>query len=160
VFARSAQTMEANVGDLERLVAIEAIKQLKARYYRFLDTHNWDALETVFTTDGVMDVSVPERIVKEDDGIYRGRKAIRDFAQKAVGTALTIDHALMPEIEILSSTTAKGVWAQEDRVFWSTGPNKSLHGHGYEHETYRVEDGEWRIASTKLVRIRAEFQPA
>jgi SnoaL-like domain len=151
---------ELNVGDVERLVAIEAIKQLKARYYRFLDTHNWDALEMVFTTDGVMDVSVPDRIVREEEGIYRGRKAIREFAQKAVGGAQTIDHALMPEIEVLSPIAAKGVWAQEDRVFWAEGANKSLHGHGYEYETYRVEDGEWRIASTKLVRIRTEFQRA
>ncbi len=147
------------MGDLEKLVAIEAIKQLKARYFRFLDTHDWDAFEQIFSADAVMDVSVEHRILAQEEGVYRGRAAIRAFAEKAVGTATTIDHALMPEIEILSDTSARGIWAQEDRVFWDEGgPNRQLHGHGYEHETYVRENGEWRIASTRLVRLRTEMQ--
>ena len=33
------------------LESIELIKQLKARYFRFLDTRNLDGLKTVFTHD-------------------------------------------------------------------------------------------------------------
>ncbi|RZV48932.1 MAG: nuclear transport factor 2 family protein, partial [Pseudomonadales bacterium] len=33
------------------LEAIELIKQLKGRYFRFLDTGNFDGLSTVFTKD-------------------------------------------------------------------------------------------------------------
>ena len=33
------------------LESIELIKQLKARYFRFLDTRNIDGLQTVFTSD-------------------------------------------------------------------------------------------------------------
>lgn len=149
------------MGDLERLVAIEAIKQLKARYYRFLDTHDWVSFETVFTADAVMDVGHPDRITTSEDGIYRGRTAIRRFAEAAIADATTIDHALMPEIEIMAPDRARGIWAQEDRVFWPEGaPNRRLHGHGWEHETYAVEDGGWRIASTKLVRLRTDIERA
>ena len=35
------------------LEAIELIKQLKARYFRFLDTANWEGLQQVFTDDAI-----------------------------------------------------------------------------------------------------------
>jgi hypothetical protein len=36
---------------LERLEAIEAIRSLKARYFRLMDTKQWDGLRSVFATD-------------------------------------------------------------------------------------------------------------
>ena len=40
---------------VERLVAIEDIKQLKARYFRLMDQKNWDGFEKLFTPDVVFD---------------------------------------------------------------------------------------------------------
>src|ERR1700733_6454504 len=40
-----------NVADAGRLVHVENIKQLKARYFRFVDSKQWDALRDVFTDD-------------------------------------------------------------------------------------------------------------
>src|SRR4051812_16430117 len=143
------------VTDLERLVAIEDIKQLKYRYYRFLDMRDWESFKTVWTEDAVMDVNSEHRILNTEEGLYHGPEAITRFARKAIGEGTTIDHAIMPEIDILSSTTARAIWVQEDRVTWPANhPNRSLHGHGHEHETYRKIDGQWRIASTKLVRLK------
>ena len=148
-----------SVDDLARLVAIENIKQLKARYYRFLDTHDWEGFRSLWTPDAVMDMNFPDRILASEDGIYRGPDAITAFAMKAIGGATTIDHALLPEIEILTPTTARAIWAQEDRVFWPAGyPNKSLHGFGHEHETYEMIEGKWRIGSTKLVRLKTHIE--
>ena len=39
--------------DLERLVAIEEIKQLKARYFRCMDTKDWEGFAEVFAPDAV-----------------------------------------------------------------------------------------------------------
>ena len=39
------------------LVDIEAIRQLKARYCRFLDNKDWAAWRTIFTDDFVSDTS-------------------------------------------------------------------------------------------------------
>lgn len=39
------------------LLEIEAIKQLKARYCRFLDTKQWDDWRALFTDDFVSDTS-------------------------------------------------------------------------------------------------------
>ena len=36
---------------------IEAIKRLKARYFRLMDTKQWDDFATVFAEDAVMDMS-------------------------------------------------------------------------------------------------------
>jgi hypothetical protein len=147
------------MNDLARLVAIEDIKQLKARYYRLLDTHDWEGFRSLWTPDAIMDVNFPDRILTSEDGIYRGPEAITAFAMKAVGAATSIDHALMPEIDILTATTARAIWAQEDRVYWPEGyPNKSLHGFGYEHETYETIDGKWRIKSSKLERVRTDIE--
>jgi hypothetical protein len=106
-----------------------------------------------------MDMNFPGRILTDESGIYRGPEAITAFGRKAIGQGKTIDHAIMPEIEITSPTTAKAIWVQEDRVTWPEGhPNRRLHGHGHEHETYEKIDGEWRIKSTKLVRMKVEIE--
>src|SRR3981189_1264421 len=107
--------------DLARLVAIEDIKQLKARYYRLLDTHEWEGFRSSWTPDAIMDVNFPDRILTGEDGIYRGPDAITAFAMKAVGAATSIDHARRPQIFILPATTASATRAQEDRVFWPAG---------------------------------------
>ena len=68
------------MNDLARLVAIEDIKQLKARYYRLLDTHDWEGFRSLWTPDAIMDVNFPDRILTSEDGIYRGPDAITAFA--------------------------------------------------------------------------------
>ena len=39
----------------EKLFSIEEIKKLKARYFRFVDTKQWDALRNLFTPDATFD---------------------------------------------------------------------------------------------------------
>ena len=41
--------------EIEALAAIEQIKQLKARYIRFMDTKDWAGYESVFAPDVVFD---------------------------------------------------------------------------------------------------------
>lgn len=40
---------------LQRLIDIESIKQLKARYFRSLDHKDWDLFGEVFTHEAVLD---------------------------------------------------------------------------------------------------------
>src|SRR6202163_3053897 len=103
------------MNDLARLIAIEDIKQLKARYYRFLDTHDWEGFRSLWTPDAIMDMNFPDRILTSESGIYRGPDAITAFAMKAVGTATSIDHGLIPEIEIHRATPARAIGARESR---------------------------------------------
>ena len=59
----------------------------------------------------------------------------------------------MPEIDIISPTEARGVWAMEALV---EAGNSSFHGFGHYWETYRKEDGQWRIARLLITRLRFE----
>ncbi len=128
---------------------VEAIKQLKARYCRTMDTKDWAAMRKVFADDVTVDSA--------DSGgnVTTGADAFLEFLQGAIGSAVTVHHCHMPEIEITSSTAASGVWAMEDMLRWPSG--MELHGYGHYHETYEKRDGEWRISSTKLTRLRMDF---
>ena len=131
---------------------MEAIKTLKARYFRCIDQKDWDGLAAVFTADATMDVS-------EDSGrSIQGPAAFVDGVRRSVGDAETIHHGHMPEIEVTSPTEARGVWAIEDRIRWPEGgPVSTLHGFGHYHETYRCDGGEWRIATLRLTRLRRDL---
>jgi hypothetical protein len=143
---------------IERLVAIEEIKQLKARYFRCLDTKDWDGFASVFADDAVMDMSAEMRDgTTEGDGITTGARQIADFVRGAVDSVNTVHHGHMPEIEVTSDTTATGVWAMEDKLWWPEGaPLTAMHGYGHYRERYvRTSDG-WRIAFLTLTRLRVD----
>src|SRR5436190_14250235 len=143
---------------IERLQAIEDIKQLKARYFRCMDTKDWDGFAAVFTPDATMDVSGEMRDGRtEGTGVTTGATAIAEYVRGAVHDVTTTHHGHMPEIEVTSSTTARGIWAMEDMLRWPDGaPIRSLHGYGHYHETYEKLDGQWLIATLRLTRLRVD----
>ena len=144
--------------EVERLIAIEEIKQLKARYFRCMDTKDWDGLAGVFAPDAVMDMSGE---TGGDDGVVRGRAEIVEFVRGAIESVETVHHGHTPEIEITSPSTARGIWAMEDRLRWRDGgPLRTMHGAGHYHETYERIEGEWFIRTTTLTRLRVDTDSA
>ena len=128
---------------------IEAIKQLKARYFRTMDFKDWDAMRQQFCDDIRMDSS-------ESGGeVLSGADNCIAFLQSAIGDVITVHHGHMPEIEVTSATEATGIWAMEDMLRWPDG--RELHGYGHYHETYAKIDGCWRIKTLKLTRLRMDF---
>lgn len=147
--------------DVERLAAIEDIKSLKARYFRLMDTKQWEAWAQVFTDDVVMDVS-DEMGAPPDDpeaGIHHGRDTVVAFVSGAIGRARTVHQGHMPEITVTGPDTATGTWAMFDYVDLP-GPDGSsafvFHGYGHYHEEYRRVDGQWCIARLALRRLRVD----
>jgi hypothetical protein len=145
-----------------RLLAIEEIKQLKARYFRLMDTKNWDALRSVFCDDAVFDARASlsldgrgetGRAAESNDWIYRGGTVIIDFIRGAVGTSRTVHHGHCHEVEIQSTDQASGVIAMEDQIWDESGVTMTLHGCGHYHETYRRVDGHWRIHTSRITRL-------
>ena len=135
------------------LLAIEAIKRLKARYFRHFDTKNWERWIDVFTEDVTLEFSVRVCADGADPAAnkLKGKKAIIDYVVPYTSREQTVHHGHTPEIEIISDTEAQGVWAMEDIVEHT---DYTIHGFGHYHETYRKVDGEWRIASVRLTRLR------
>jgi hypothetical protein len=145
--------------NLERLTAIEEIKQLKARYFRSMDTKDWAGLEAVFCPDAELDMrGEAADKSKAAEGLVVGAAKIMPFIRNAVIDLVTVHHGHMPEIEITSPTTAKAIWAMEDLLRWPEGAAlKTLHGFGHYHETYRrLEDG-WHIQTSTLTRLRVDI---
>jgi SnoaL-like protein len=146
----------------ERLTAAEEIKQLKARYFRCMDTKDWAGFEEVFAPDAVMDMSGEMRDPSaKGAGIANGATKIAAFVRKVVDPVVTVHHGHMPEIEITSPTTAKGIWAMEDKLRWPEGAAiKTMHGYGHYHETYERTDVGWRIKTITLTRLRVDTEMA
>jgi hypothetical protein len=152
---RAAMTEPANEviadNDATMLLAIESIKQLKARYCRYLDAKDWAAWRSIFTDDFVSDTAEAggKLIIGADDFVAFTRNNI---GRRSQATAHQV-HA--PEIELTSATTAHGVWALQDVVRF--GPGVTLVGYGHYHETYENIAGKWLIKSSKLTRLREDI---
>jgi hypothetical protein len=133
----------------ETLLEIEAIKQLKARYCRFLDTKDWAAWRALFSDDFRSDTS------PSGGKVIVGADEFVAFVRKNLENQPTVHQVHAPEIELTSPATARGVWALNDVVRLAPGLN--LDGFGHYHETYEKTDGQWRITSSTLTRLRTDF---
>ena len=137
---------------VQRLWDIEQIKQLKARYFRYLDTKDWDAFETLFTEDCV------HYLPQESAKVAISNEEYFADLKSMLGGGVTTHHGHMPEITLLSETEAEGVWAMFDYVQTElpSGP-LNIQGYGHYFETYRKgADGVWRISSKQNVRLRLD----
>ncbi len=152
----------SQIDPVARLIAIEDIKQLKSRYFRFMDTKDWAGLRTVFCDDAVFDARTALSLEGNADGgraaesnawIYEGGDTIVDFIKAAAGQSRTVHHGHCHEIEILSADEARGVIAMEDQVWDETDTVVTLHGCGHYHESYRRVDGQWRIHRSRISRL-------
>lgn len=130
---------------------IEALKQLKARYCRFLDAKDWTAWRGLFADDFIGDTS------EASGKRIEGADAFVAFVRKTLGAAhrVTVHQVHAPEIELTSDRTARGIWALEDVVRFA--PGLGMRGYGHYHETYEKIDGQWRIKSSKLTRLREDL---
>jgi hypothetical protein len=164
------------VTEIEKLIAIEEIKQLKGRYFRGMDTKNWTLFRSLFTEDVEIDTSeaftpldhAGEPIERNLPAVppnsalkITGLDAFMELQHVHLDNVSTVHHGHMPEITLLSDTQATGVWAMEDKLRWPDGGGalRTMHGYGHYHERYiRTDDG-WRIRSLKLTRLRIDSIP-
>jgi len=132
------------------LTEIEAIKRLKHKYLRCVDSKLWDELAQCFAEDAVSSFASGQYT-------FKGADAIIGFLKEALNpTMLSMHHGHNPEIELISDTTATGTWALEDYLIM-TEANMSLHGTAFYHDEYVKIDGEWKIKSTGYDRVFEEI---
>ena len=152
--------------ELDRLVAIEAIKHVKARYWYCMDTKNWAGLRDVFTDDVVFDMraervlargesmdDLPPTHEASDPLVIVGAEAITSFIRTAVESWTTVHHGHAPIIDVLESDRATGIWPLFDYI---DDGQRAMRGYGHYHDEYRKVDGKWLISSVFLTRIRAD----
>ena len=146
--------MSTNTQEMAQLLYdIEQIKQTKARYFRFLDTKQWDHWRTCFTDD------VHFYLGQDSKPMASSADELIAYVSKLLADTVTVHHGHMPEMELTSATTATGIWAMFDWVDWSNTatPERTFQGYGHYVEEYeKGADGQWRIKRVHLTRIRVD----
>lgn len=136
-----------------RLLAIEEIQRLKARYFRFVDEKRWDEFGELFTEDVVIDIEGSSQQPRD-------RAELVAATRRHYGDALTVHHGHMPEIEIIDRDHARGTWAMVDIIDVPEGHAlPSFVGYGHYRDEYRRTEGRWRISRLSLTRIKLERGP-
>ena len=142
----------AGMTDIERLIEIEAIKQLKARRDRAVDTKDWAAFEAMHAPDHTSANDGMEPMV--------GAAAATKTISTTLAKVTTVHHSHTPDITFESPTRAKGVWAMEDNLYWKQGEEEHwLRGFGFYHEVYEKQDGRWVFTWRRLERLKVVMSP-
>jgi hypothetical protein len=151
--------------ETERLAAIEAIKQTKARYWRGVDLCDGELVRSVLAEDCELDYHGccvdPQTKVDHLPAMnvtLRGRDNWVSDGMARFGI-VSVHQGHQADIETTGPDTAKGIWAFTDRMFFPAGGDISrLTGYGFYHDTY-VRVGEaWQIKTTRISRIRVEVE--
>ena len=141
---------------VEEMNELEAIRQLKSRYFRLMDTQQWDPWTDCFISDVSAFYEGAPR-AKPDmptDIGCEGRQALLDGVSGLMTGAQSIHQGFMPELELTSATTARGIWAMFDYVML---PTCHFKGWGHYHEEYvKEDDGRWRFKKIHLTRLHTE----
>jgi hypothetical protein len=148
--------------DLERLIAIEDIRNLQSRYVRYADLKDWRALVGLFLPGASF---TPYDVEGKPQIVMTGREQIAERVSTSVGAGTALHHLFSYEIDIDSPTRARGVWAMEDWLdrtnndssTGAAGSFKTMHGCGHYHVAYEKIDGAWFIADLKLHRVKLDF---
>lgn len=136
----------------------EAIRQLKARYCRFLDTKDYEAWKRLFADDVVVKLDMAISTGGADGQTAPDLVGLDAFVPVVLGGvehAQTKHHVHTPEITLTSESAASAIWAMEDLLLFADG--SELFGAGHYHETYAKRDGSWVITSLHLTRTILRF---
>jgi SnoaL-like domain len=122
---------------------VEAIKQLKYRYLRALDTKHWDDFADTLAEDIAADYgpSIGEELH------FTNRNDLVNYMRSALGPAVITEHRVThPEISV-TGDTASGNWYLQDRVIVAEF-NFMLIGAAFYRDRYRRTEDGWKISST------------
>jgi hypothetical protein len=128
---------------LDELADIEAIKQVKYRYLRALDTKRWDDFADTLAADVIGDYgsSVGE------EHHFTNRVDLVNYMRKSLGPAVITEHRVThPEITV-SGDEASGGWYLQDRVIVAD-VNFMLIGAAFYRDRYRRTEDGWKISAT------------
>jgi hypothetical protein len=147
VTSPKAAALEAQLAllekEAERVAAAHDIRRLQRAYGFYLDQALWDEIADLFTSDGSIEIAL--------DGVYVGRKRIRDYlyalgdGRRGLKHGQLNDHLLVqPVIHVAADgLSARGRWRavmmrgqHGESAEWGEGP--------YEVE-YAKENGVWKI---------------
>jgi hypothetical protein len=144
----SERELAERVADLER---VQAITELKYRYWRACDAKEPDAMRACFARSGAKIEYGPMGSYDDADALVAvfTKIALRRLGDVPGGRWAVLDmhHGLHPQITVHDSTHASGQWTLHFRQIDVAGGTERVSAGEYVDE-YRVEDGRWVIAAT------------
>jgi hypothetical protein len=121
----------------------EAIRELMADYWWYMDTKQWDRWKDVFTED--LNVWFDDILTVES------REEFFDLNSNVwLKTKHTAHHGHQFKVILTSDTTAEGRFILNDTVT-DDDTLRMMNGFGYYLDDYRLcDDGKWRISVVRL----------
>lgn len=135
------------------LQAIERIRQLKARYFRYLDTRNLQGLQTCFCADATVDFSSPSYEIH-----FKGWVELEAFFKQAFSvTKYGMHNGHHPEI-CVEGDTATGLWYLHD-LFLNEEDKTVLQGTAVYQDRYVRQGDDWLIQHSGYERMLEVLSP-
>lgn len=129
------------MADLE---TIEAIKRVKYRYLRALDTKHWDDFADTLTDDIVGEYG--SSMGKEHT--FTNKADLVEFMRTSMPANIYTEHRVThPEITLDDFDEAEGTWYLQDRVIVPEF-NFMLFGAAFYRDRYRKTEDGWKICAT------------
>lgn len=138
---------------MQTLFDIEEIKQLKARYFRGIDTCNLDLLRTVLTDDVHIRFDSPTYQYE-----INGMSEAMDFYRNAfTSRRFGMHNGHTPEIKV-NGSEATGIWYLHD-LFINLDEQTILTGSALYEDCYIKVADQWRIQRTGYKRLLEMIEP-
>ncbi|HEX7858392.1 MAG TPA: nuclear transport factor 2 family protein [Sphingobium sp.] len=153
------------VSEIERLAAVDAIRTVKARYWRGVDLSDGDLVRSILHEDCELDYrgcctdpTSGQDFFPAMNVVLRGSASwTSDAFRKA--RIVSVHQGQGDDIEILDETHATGIWSFTDRFFYPAGaPYRRLVGYGFYHDSYEKTAGAWKLKTTRIERLRVEAE--
>ena len=147
--------------ETERLAAIEAIRDLKAKYWRGVDSGDAALVRSILAADCVLDFrgcctdpTSGVDFLPMMNIVMKGRDT---WAAQALDGYVTSHQGHQAEIDVTGPDSASAIWTFTDRFFYPPGMKYSrFTGYGHYHETYCREPSGWKLATTRITRLWVE----
>lgn len=140
---------------LERLIAVEEIKKLKARYFRYVDQQDWAGWLGTFCAD-VHFESDGDLGIKSELGVKGWCGNFVEYIRSRLTSGSSIHHGHMPEIDILGPDEATGIWSVFGRIVYPIEVGPSFTTYGRYQDKYGRENGSWCIAEVRVERLHTD----
>jgi ketosteroid isomerase-like protein len=131
-------------GELERLVAESAIRQVVARYGRAIDSMDWDLLRSCYHPDAI-----------DEHGVYNGGiEGFIELLERTLPTEVGTNHFMGASLIELDGDTA---WVETHALGHHRSPaseSEPLRDRLFflrYADRFELRDGEWRIAHRVVV---------
>lgn len=145
--------MSVSAKGYDNLTERERLKDLKARYVKYVDRGRWDLLAGLYTEDTVFDIRTKEA-ENNGEAPIQGIQEVISFIQVAIGAGKCLHLVYAPEFRFKSENLAEVEWGLEYMAGQVTGGKfEGIHGYGHSLDVYQNINGIWRVKSVKLIRM-------